>query len=168
MDDKTPHLDYSEYTEINPNYVYLTIPAEWVCVYHKLLIKVSEFGKVLLDDCTASCKGDGKNVINCWNLFQSAIASKALGLDEQADLFIKYIEKQMNLLYGAGNNKDYYSTNIFPISEDGELKALVSCDNDTPRFYLNIEDGRLYQKDESNKSFSIDNDHLLVKSNNNI
>lgn len=160
--------DFSEYEEINPEYVYLTIPAEWVCVYHKLLIYVSELGIDFINDCNAHYKGNAKNIINCWNMFQSAVASKNLGLTKQADTFIKYINKQLDSLYGQGNINKYCGTNIFPVTKDGHVKALVSCDGDLPKFYIDTKDGHLYQKEESKKVFTIDDNNLNVKSDNKI
>ena len=82
-------IDNENNIEITPEYVYLTIPREYVCTYHKLLIYLSDFGKALLDDCSSSCKGDNKTVIDCWNMFQSALACKALGKDKEAELLCR-------------------------------------------------------------------------------
>ena len=80
-------MDKTQYTEIKPEVVYLTIPTKWVCVYHKLLSYLADFGKMMIDDCNAGCRGSGKNIITCWNLFQSAVASHAIGEDKQAEFF---------------------------------------------------------------------------------
>ena len=84
-----------ELIEIQAEYVYLTIPAKWVCVYHKLLMYMADYGKTIIDDCSAICKNSNKNILSCWNLFQSALACHTLGKNKEADLFIKYIEKQL-------------------------------------------------------------------------
>lgn len=138
-----------ELIEVHPKYVYLVIPSEYVCIYHKLLVYLADFGKVLLNDCSASCKGDTKTVIDCWNIFQSAIACKALGQDKQADLFITYIESQLNNIY-KGTNKDVYDeTIVLPIDEKGELNAIISC-GDVPIFKVDVETGQLLQMNEEN------------------
>lgn len=131
--------------EIKPEYVYLTIPADWVCIYHKLLVYMADFGKKLIDDCNASCKGNGKNIISCWNLFQSALACRALGNNKQADLFINYINKQLDYLYG-GTDKEVFNHSIpLTITEDGYLKAIVTCGTET-KFYVDEKTGNLYQQ----------------------
>ena len=113
--------------DIKPEFLYLTIPAEYVCIYHKLLVYLADFGKKLLDDCSAVCKGNNKTVVDCWNLFQSALACKSIGQDKQASLFIDYIDKQLYNIYKGEDNKVYNGTNYYPITPDGKLKALCSC-----------------------------------------
>ena len=157
-------INKQDLQKIDVDYVYLTVPAEWVCVYHKLLVFMTDFGEQLLNDCTASCKGNGKTIVNCWNMFQSAIASRSLGLHKQSEVLIKYIIKQLDSLYGVGNNKSYCGTAILPISSDGTLKAVVSCDKDIPEFYTDLETGELYQKQDSNKVFTIKDEELIVES----
>jgi hypothetical protein len=85
-------------------FIYMTIPAKYASIYHKLLVAMNNFGKDLLDDCGASCKGQNKKIINCWNMFQTACASYQLNTDasiKQADIIIKYVEAEMKLLYGG-------------------------------------------------------------------
>ena len=36
-------------------YVYITIPKEYVCIYTKILILFVDFGIDMLNDCKASC-----------------------------------------------------------------------------------------------------------------
>lgn len=154
--------------EINPEYLYLTIPAEYVCTYHKLLVYLADFGKKLLDDCSASCKGNNKTVIDCWNLFQSALAARSLGQERQANLFIDYINKQLDCIYRGSENEVYGGTVYFPITPDGKLKAVVSCSADS-KFYVDTETGELYQHylDNNIDNLSInDNDNLTVVTNN--
>lgn len=157
-------MDNEELIEITPEYVYLTIPADWVCVYHKLLVYMADFGKTIVDDCTASCKGNGKNIISCWNLFQSAVACKTLGQDKQAEFFINYIKKQLEYLYG-GSDKEIYNHSVpLNITEDGQLKAIVSCGNET-KFYVDTETYNLYQQyveDNDSTQYSIQNNDLIA------
>ena len=131
--------------DLNSEYIYLTIPSEYICVYHKLLTYMADFGKTIIDDCTASCKGNGKNILTCWNLFQSAIACKALGRTKEADFFMEYIVKQLNITY-KGTESDVYTT--IPaegVSSDGRLKSILTCGNNT-RFYVDVETGVLKQE----------------------
>ena len=36
--------DGTEQVEINPQYVYMTVPSKYVCVYHKLLVLMAQYG----------------------------------------------------------------------------------------------------------------------------
>lgn len=160
--------DESNYKEINPEYVYLTIPAEYVCVYHKILTYMADFGKTIVDDCNALCKGNSKNIISCWNLFQSAIACYNLNRKKEADVFINYIKKQLDIIYKGSNNTVYNSYFPVSITEDGKLKAIVSCGNDT-KFIVDVETGDLYQKyldsKNDNNVYTINEDNLVVTNN---
>ena len=78
-------------------YVYLTVPFKYNCVYTKLLIMVSDLGIDLIKDCTSTCKGVNRQVINCWNMFQAACAAYQLGEEKKADLLINYIIAQLRL-----------------------------------------------------------------------
>lgn len=154
--------------EINPEFVYLTIPADWVCVYHKLLVYMADMGKAIVDDCTSACKGNGKNIMNCWNMFQSAIACRTLNREKEANFFIEYIKKQLESLYGGRDESIFNGTNFYPISKDGKLKALCSCNKNNVSFGVDLETGRLYQEylnsDTNNETFTIENDDLVVTS----
>lgn len=155
------------FVQINPEYAYLTIPTEYICTYHKLLVYLADFGKDLLSDCSASCKGDNKTVVDCWNLFQSALACRTLGRTEEANLFIDYINKQLTNIYKNSNNKVWGGTVYLPITPDGMLKALVSCKSDS-KFYVDVKTGELYQHylDKNVDEFNIENNNLTVKTEN--
>lgn len=153
--------------DIKPEFLYLTIPAEYVCIYHKLLVYLADFGKKLLDDCSAVCKGNNKTVVDCWNLFQSALACKSLGQDKQASLFIDYIDKQLNNIYREKDNKVYNGTNYYPITPDGKLKALCSCSSEVS-FKVDPDTGELYEEYlktiNNGEAFVIEGENLKVES----
>lgn len=160
--------DKEKLIEIQPEFLYLTIPADYICTYHKLLVYLADFGKKLLDDCSAVCKGNNKTVIDCWNLFQSALACKSLGQDKQASLFIDYINKQLEQVYRGTDEKLFNGGNYYPITPDGKLKALCSCQGET-KFMTDVETGQMYQeyldnKDES-ATFTIEDNDLIVENN---
>ena len=156
--------------EIEPEYVYLTIPASYVCLYHKLLVYLADFGIDLINDCKSSCTAKNKNVIDCWNMFQSAIACHTQGLEDKAKVFIKYIEAQLELNYKGTEDEVFNGGTILPITPDGHLKAEVSCSNNNIKFEVDPLTGELYQKylDEQSttKDFHIKNDNLIVESKN--
>lgn len=156
----------SSYQEITPEYVYLTIPSDYVCVYHKLLLAMADFGKSIIDDCSAACKGNGKQLVNCWNLFQSAIACRTLGRESEATLFINYIKAQLETIYKGSGKTNTTDVTGMAITDDGYLKAFVTCNNENATFYVDEETGVLYQERKDNadngKVYTIEDDNLVV------
>lgn len=162
----------SELIQIEPEYVYVTIPAEYICVYHRILAMLADYGEDMLKDCKASCTDRNSNVIDCFNMFNAAVAARKLGKDKLAETLIKYIKAKINQMYRGVDNSTSF---VFPVDENGQLKAFVSC-NERPMFHINPEDGELYEHkfgngfeehfglgDEDNDIFEeIDRDKLIV------
>lgn len=162
----------SKLIQIEPEYVYVTIPAEYICVYHRILAMLADYGEDMLKDCKASCTDRNSNVIDCFNMFNAAVAARKLGKDKLAKTLIKYIKAKINQMYRGVDNSTSF---VFPVDENGQLKAFVSC-NERPMFYINPEDGELYEHkfgngfeehfglgDEDNDiSKEIDRDKLIV------
>lgn len=161
-----------ELIPIQPEYLYLTIPAEWVCIYHKLLVLMADFGKNLMNDCNCSHNHKLNNIMICWNIFQSAIACKELNRDKEAELFINYINKQLSYIYSGTNYEIYNGGHYYKISDDGKLKALCSCADKDIKFYVDVDTGKLYEEylnaDKNNSNFLIQDDDLIVVNNNKI
>ena len=142
--------------EITPEYVYITIPAEYVCVYHKILAMLSDYGEEMLKDCKANCTDRNSGVIECFNMFNAAVAARHLGEDKKAELIINYIKAKINQIY---KGKDNFTGFVFPIDENGVLKAFVSC-NDRPRFF--VEDDDLYKLPQNlgvNENYSLEDEN---------
>ena len=162
----------SELIQIEPEYVYVTIPAEYICVYHRILAMLADYGEDMLKNCKASCTDRNSDVIDCFNMFNAAVAARKLGKDKLAETLIKYIKAKINQMYRGVDNSTSF---VFPVDENGQLKAFVSC-NERPMFYINPEDGELYEHkfgngfeehfglgDEDNDiSEEIDRDKLIV------
>lgn len=162
----------NELIQIEPEYVYVTIPAEYICVYHRILAMLADYGEDMLKDCKASCTDRNSNVIDCFNMFNAAVAARKLGKDKLAETLIKYIKAKINQMYRGVDNSTSF---VFPVDENGQLKAFVSC-NERPMFHINPEDGELYEHkfgngfeehfglgDEDNDiSEEIDRDKLIV------
>ena len=127
--------------QIEPEYVYVTIPAEYICVYHRILAMLADYGEDMLKDCKASCTDRNSNVIECFNMFNAAVAARKLGKDKLAETLIKYIKAKINQIYQGHDNSTSF---VFPIDETGHLKAFVSC-GERPRFDINPEDMVLYE-----------------------
>lgn len=129
-------------------YVYVTIPAEYVCVYHRILVMLADYGVEMLKDCKASCKDRNSGVIECFNMFNAAVAARKLGggdvnnkYTKEAETLIKYIKAKINQIYKSKDNSTDF---VFPIDENGEIKAFVSC-GERPMFYINPDTGDLYE-----------------------
>ena len=131
----------SELIQVEPEYVYVTIPAEYICVYHRILAMLANYGEDMLKDCKASCTDRNSNVIDCFNMFNAAVAARKLGKDKLAETLIKYIKAKINQMCRGIDNSTSF---VFPVDENGQLKAFVSC-NERPMFYINPEDGELYE-----------------------
>ena len=131
----------SELVQIEPEYIYVTIPAEYICVYHRILAMLADYGEDMLKDCKASCTDRNSNVIDCFNMFNAAVAARKLGKDKLAETLIKYIKAKINQMYRGVDNSTSF---VVPVDENGQLKAFVSC-NERPMFYINPEDGELYE-----------------------
>ena len=131
----------SELIQIEPEYIYVTIPAEYICVYHRILAMLADYGENMLKDCKASCTDRNSGVIECFNMFNAAVAARKLGKDKLAETLIKYIKAKINQIYGGKDNSTSF---VFPVDENGQLKAFISC-GERPRFEINPDDGELYQ-----------------------
>ena len=131
----------SDLIQVEPEYVYVTIPAEYICVYHRILAMLADYGEDMLKDCKASCTDRNSNVIECFNMFNAAVAARKLGKDKLAETLIKYIKAKINQMYRGVDNSTSF---VFPIDENGEIKAFVSC-GERPKFEINPDDGMLYE-----------------------
>ena len=78
--------------EVIPEYIYLTIPAEYVCVYHRIMAMLADYGEEMLKDCKASCTDRNSGVIECKNMFDAAVAARAKKAAGLEDLFAKMTE----------------------------------------------------------------------------
>lgn len=126
----------------NPDYVYMIIPADYACVYARLLVMLSDLGYKMLQDCAAGCKGSNKNIIYCWNMFQAACAAHSLNKTKEADTLIKYIKAQISNIYKGSGVPENLGSVTMPIDENGELYAMVTCGS-VPTFEVDVETGLL-------------------------
>lgn len=131
----------SELIQVEPEYVYVTVPAEYICVYHRILAMMADYGEDMLKNCKASCTDKNNNVIECFNMFNAAVAARKLNKDKLAETLIKYIKAKINQIYKGIDNSTSF---VFPIDENGEIKAFVSC-GEIPKFEINPDDGILYE-----------------------
>ena len=154
----------SELIKIEPEYIYVTVPAEYICVYHRILAMMADYGEEMLKNCKASCTDKNNSVIECFNMFNSAVAARKLGKDKLAETLIKYIKAKINQIYRGVDNSTSF---VFPIDENGELKAIVSC-GERPKFEINADDGILYEHKLNNgidEHFILGDEDLLYLTN---
>lgn len=131
----------SKLVQIEPEYVYVTVPAEYICVYHRILAMLADYGEEMLKDCKASCTDRNSTVIECFNMFNAAVAARKLSKEKLAETLIKYIKAKINQIYHGHDNSTSF---VFPVDETGRLKAFVSC-GERPRFEINPDDMELYE-----------------------
>ena len=134
--------DIDNNVQIEPEYIYMTIPADYVCTYNKILTLLAEFGVDMLNDCRASCTKRNKSIVDCFNMFNAAVAARKLGQDKVAQTLIKYINGQLKII---NNNTDIVPNIVYPVDEQGYIKAIVSC-GENPIFTVDAESGKLWQE----------------------
>ena len=164
-----PPVGSIDTTSLNTEYnvdvevVYLTIPTKWIPTYRKLLSLVANGGKAIIDDCNYGCKGNGSVVFNCWNIFQSACAADAEGKEDESELFINYVSKQINA-YNKSNGIKVNDTGFkYTITPDGKVKADGVIEDDVVSLSLDEENKEAYNNYQANK----DNGKVFVKQDNN-
>lgn len=121
--------------------IYLLIPENYITIYQKLITLIINNNKAIKE------KPDNivnKQIINCWNLFQSAVAAYNLGFEKEADFFINFIDCHINNIidkYGEIYNETFYLEHPDMIGIRGTEITIDDID-----FYVNNEDGNIYQK----------------------
>lgn len=126
----------SELVEVQVDFVYTKIPADYVCVYHKLLELLAEYGEDMLKDCKASCKERNTNILDCYNMFNAAVAARELNKTRLAALLISYIKAKLKQMYNVQDSST--DSIITTIDYEGNTRAVVHC-GDNPEFYIEQE-----------------------------
>lgn len=137
-------------------FIYMTVPTKYECVYKKLLIKMSDFGVDLIKDCTSTCKGVNRDLINCWNMFQSACAAYALGETKQSDLLIYYIMKKLQI--DCDFNNSFEPLYVYVGQTDIEPRTFMTM---TVEDILSLNPDKINVRKEENRKVSI-NQNLSI------
>lgn len=82
---------------IDGEYVYITIPKDYVYVYKQILFKLADYGEEMLKDCKATCSDRNKSILDCFNMFNAAIAAYNTDQIKLANLIIKYVMAVLNI-----------------------------------------------------------------------
>lgn len=115
-------------------FVYLKVPVIYQTVFENLLSKMAVWGQELLDDCTASCSGNNKNILNAWNLFQAAITAYEYGNKTQSDKIVNFITTSLGINSNTQPVTEYYTISVNCTPSD----ALVTI-NGIQTKILNVE-----------------------------
>ena len=133
---------------VNIDYLYVTIPANYVCLYNRILVLMADYGVSMLQDCSANCKDKNKSIIEVFNMFNSAVAANKLGDTKLADTLIKYVDAKINQL---SNNYQPSNEIIFPIENNGITGYVkCNCETNTAQFYV-----------DGDKTFNVNYNGLL-------
>ena len=138
--------------EKNTDFIYLTIPTEYVVVYRRLMQCILEAGIDILQQCDCNCKNNRTRILfDCWCAFQSAIAAKKLGQEKEANIIIKYILANIDLICSCKEDEDIEdicNCQILPIDvSKGILEVISDCEKcNIPTFYINANTGELYSE----------------------
>ena len=79
----------SNFKQIELEYVYVTIPADYICVYHRILSLLADYGIEMLQDCKASCSDKNSGVIECFKIIYDGA---------EATLRIRQLNNKLNLI----------------------------------------------------------------------
>ena len=110
----TKSLAIIELTKIeynDPAYVYSKVPTKYYGVYLTLLKLLSDNGETLLNDCASACKSSSHKLTSLWNMFNAACGAYLNDNKKLADVLIKTITSQLNIMYDE--NFDFLQHRIF-------------------------------------------------------
>ena len=110
----TNSLAVIELTKIeynDPAYVYSKVPTKYYGVYLTLLKLLSDNSETLLNDCASACKSSSHKLTSLWNMFNAACGAYLNDNKKLADVLIKTITSQLNMMYDE--NFDFLQHRIF-------------------------------------------------------
>lgn len=128
------------------NYVYTTIPVDYICVYHAILTLMADYGEAMLKDCKARCVDRNENIIDCYNMFNSAVAARRIGNDKLAETLIKYIKARLNSFGCKCDNTSF----AFKVGINSDIDCIVNCKEGV--IDIKTEDSKLFYYFEYNNT----------------
>lgn len=87
------------YTNNDEGYIHISIPTDYIELYKRIAILLADYGEEMLKDCKAQCKDRNAGIIECYNMFNAAIAAYELGKYKLANTLVKYIGAKLNEIY---------------------------------------------------------------------
>ena len=83
----------------NIEYIYATIPKNWIGICQNIYYIFSEYGLDAIKDCKVNCDKRTAHFIDCYNMFNSAVAALNSGREREANFIINYLKEQLKLYY---------------------------------------------------------------------
>ena len=77
----------------------IQMPKEWNETYLKLCSIFSQYGIEAIKECKALCADRNVHIIDCYNVFNSAVAAYNSGRTREATLIYNYLVGQLNIYY---------------------------------------------------------------------
>lgn len=139
---------------IKSEHLYLAVPTEYASIFIKLMTLLNDLGKEMIDDCDATCNGNGKTITTCWMLFQSAIEAYNIGKVEEAKDLIQYVENKLSSIV----NNDKEQVVEFFVDENLSIKGVCRLNKEIKIFIdkeikpayedylLHKDDGKVFVK----------------------
>lgn len=130
--------------------IYLLIPENYITIYQKLIT-------LIINNKAIKEKPDNvvnKQIIDCWNLFQSAVAAYNLGFEKDADFFINFIDCNIDKI------KNIDEKLILQL-DDGNLEKVINNNNEDVEFKVDISTGQLIQIGEIKDNITIKDNYLI-------
>lgn len=151
-EDNTDNTD-----DIKPEYLYLAVPTEYASILIKLMTLLSNLGKEMIDNCNATCNGNGKNITTCWMLFQTAIEAYHIGKASEANDLIQYIENKLDIIV----KEDTEQVGEFFVDENLTIKGACQANKEV-KVFIDKEDYSAYEdyllhKDNGKVFVKVDN-----------
>lgn len=131
--------------------IYLLIPENYYSIYYTLITLISKYHKEI------KTKADiypYKQILDCWNLFQSAVVAYNLEYYKDANFFINFINEQINKLN--------INIDIPLITEmnNGIIYKYINGNNKDILFKIDINTGQLIVENNTKDDFKIINNYL--------
>lgn len=131
--------------------IHLLIPENYIATYQKLILLIVDKHNDIIVNPTNIIN---KQLIDCWNLFQSAVAAYNLNYIKEADFFINFINNHID------KYKDINNDLIIKLN-DGDLLKIINNNQEDIKFEVDISTGQLIQIGETKDNITIKDNYLI-------
>lgn len=132
----------------NLEVINITYPKEWNYIAQQILYLFSEYGLDAIKDCKASCTKKSSHVIDCYNIFNAAVAAYNAKRTKEANLIINYLKGQLNLYYvniSVGTNKLYIGCGLSTDDVINENNLITDIKTIVGDYEINVtQDTKIY------------------------
>ena len=109
---------------LDAEYVYITVPKDYIHLYHRIMTLMADYGEAKLKDCTAECLRNNQLVINAFNVFNAAIGALNNHRETLAKTLFKYVNATIDNLYKGLEEEPQF---IYESDIDG--KVIIDIEN---------------------------------------